>query len=222
MTSDENDDYSFDYDENETIDDELDSILSGDSGRNKRQRNIPEITLHQLLTKRRRCIHFIFRRIIIISFIPTFIYNIFWIIKMKTMTLENKLVSFDKFRSFILKVSYIFLFKGFFILFIPQILCGSEKRINDFSYSCVFLKLLTSFALSLYLTSHMEKKLELDKNFRVMDTNNKNQLNYWINLYYRAECAYIKGVISFILIILSVIVIKIFRELLKAIRYSLK
>jgi hypothetical protein len=157
MTSDENDDYSFDYDENETIDDELDSILSGDSGRNKRQRNIPEITLHQLLTKRRRCIHFIFRRIIIISFIPTLIYNIFWIIKMKTMTLENKLVSFDKFRSFILKVSYIFLFKGFFILFIPQILCGSEKRINDFSYSCVFLKLLTSFALSLYLTSHMEK-----------------------------------------------------------------
>ena len=141
---------------------------------------------------------------------------------MKTMTLENKLVSFDKFRSFILKVSYIFLFKAFFILFIPQILCGSEKRINDFSYSCVFLKLLTSFALSLYLTSHMEKKLELDKNFRVMDTNNKNQLNYWINLYYRAECAYTKGVISFILIILSVIVIKIFRELLKAIRYSLK
>ena len=222
MSIDSDEDFSFDYDydENETIDDDLDSILSGDSGKNIRQRNIPEITLHQLLSRRRKCIHFIFRRIILISFLPTLIYNIFWIIIMKTITIENKLVNFIKFRNFILRVSYIFLFKGFFILFIPQILCGSEKRINDFSYSCVFLKLLTSFALSLYLTSHIEKKYELDKNFHIFDRN--HHFNYWVNLYYRFERAYIKGIITFLLIILSLIVIKIGRELGKAIRYSLK
>ena len=222
MSIDSDEDFSFDYDydENETIDDDLDSILSGDSGKNIRQRNIPEITLHQLLSRRRKCIHFIFRRIILISFLPTLIYNIFWIIIMKTITIENKLVNFIKFRNFILRVSYIFLFKGFFILFIPQILCGSEKRINDFSYSCVLLKLLTSFALSLYLTSHIEKKYELDKNFHIFDRN--HHFNYWVNLYYRFERAYIKGIITFLLIILSLIVIKIGRELGKAIRYSLK
>ena len=220
MSDDSNEDISFDYDENETIDDDLDSILSGDSGKNIRQRNIPEITLHQLLSRRRKCIHFIFRRIILISFLPTLIYNIFWIIIMKTITIENKLVNFIKFRNFILRVSYIFLFKGFFILFIPQILCGSDKRINDFSYSCVLLKLLTSFALSLYLTSHIEKKYELDKNFHIFDRN--HHFNYWVNLYYRFERAYIKGIITFLLIILSLSVIKIGRELGKAIRYSLK
>ena len=221
MSDDSNEDISFDYDENETIDDDLDSILSGDSGKkDMRQRNIPEITLQQLLTRRRKFIHFIFRRIILISFLPTLIYNIFWIIIMKKIIIENKLVNFIKFRNFILKVSYIFLFKGFFILFIPQILCGTENRINDFSYSCVLLKLFTSFALSLYSTSHMEKKFEIDKNFHILDIN--NQLNYWINLYYRFERAYIKGIITFLLLILSLIIIKIGRELGKAIRYSLK
>ena len=221
MSNDSSEDISFDYDENETIDDDLDSILSGDSGKKDiRQRNIPDITLHQLLTRKRKCIHFIFRRVILISFLPTLIYNIFWIIIMKSITLENTLVNFIKFRNFILKVSYIFLFKGFFILFIPQILCGYENRINDFSYSCVLVKLFTSFALSIYLTSHIEKKYELDKNFHFFDKN--HQFNYWINLYYRFECAYIKGIITFLLIILSLIIIKIGRELGKAIRYSLK
>ena len=120
----------------------------------------------------------------------------------------------------ILKYSYIYLIKGFIILFLPQILCGSEKTINDFSYSCVFIKSLTSFIMSLYITSFLEKKLDLNKN--VSRLNIENELYYWINIYYLSECIYIKLIVSFFLIILSLIIFKIGRELYKAIRYSLK
>jgi hypothetical protein len=53
-------DISFEYDENSAIDDdEVDSILSGENGKKEnRKRNIPDLTLHQLLTKKRKFIHF--------------------------------------------------------------------------------------------------------------------------------------------------------------------
>jgi len=52
MASESNDDISFDYDENETIDDdEVDSILSGESGKRDKKRSIPDINLYKLLTK---------------------------------------------------------------------------------------------------------------------------------------------------------------------------
>ena len=219
MSQEVNDDISFDYDENETIDDdEMDSILSGESNnKDRRRRDIPDITLYQLLTKKRKFIHFFFRKIIVISFIPTLIYNIFWIVILKKIETENKK---DNNKNMILKYSYIYLIKGFIILFLPQILCGSEKTINDFSYSCVFIKSLTSFIMSLYITSFLEKKLDLKKN--VSRLNIENELYYWINIYYLSECIYIKLIVSFFLIILSLIIFKIGRELYKAIRYSLK
>ena len=219
MSQEVNDDISFDYDENETIDDdEMDSILSGESNnKDRRRRDIPDITLYQLLTKKRKFIHFFFRKIIVISFIPTLIYNIFWIVILKKIETENKK---DNNKNMILKYSYIYLIKGFIILFLPQILCGSEKTINDFSYSCVFIKSLTSFIMSLYITSFLEKKLDLTKN--VSRLNIENELYYWINIYYLSECIYIKLIVSFFLIILSLIIFKIGRELYKAIRYSLK
>ena len=219
MSQEVNDDISFDYDENETIDDdEMDSILSGESNnKDRRRRDIPDITLYQLLTKKRKFIHFFFRKIIVISFIPTLIYNIFWIVILKKIETENKK---DNNINMILKYSYIYLIKGFIILFLPQILCGSEKTINDFSYSCVFIKSLTSFIMSLYITSFLEKKLDLTKN--VSRLNIENELYYWINIYYLSECIYIKLIVSFFLIILSLIIFKIGRELYKAIRYSLK
>ena len=49
----------------------------------------------------------------------------------------------------------------------------------------------------------------------------KYDLYYWIKLYYEFECIYIKGIIYFLLLILSFIVFKIGKELWKAIRYSL-
>ena len=120
MTNEVNEDLSFDYDENATIDDE-DSILSGESG--KRNKNIPDIDLYKLLTKRRKCIHFCFRKIIMISFIPTLIYNVFWIIIFKRNNLQN-LVNFDfnDFKNYILITCYIALFKGVFILFFSRII----------------------------------------------------------------------------------------------------
>ena len=219
MANESNEDYSFDYDENEAIDDD-DSILSGESGRrDKRQRNIPDISLYKYLSKRRKFIHFCFRRITIISFMCTSIYNIFWIFKMKTISLENELVDFNNFRANIIKYCYIILIKGIFILFLPQILCGYERRINDFSYGCVFLKSLTTFLISYHLTSVMEKKLDLDKDFKIMNIN--DGLYYWTNLYYFSECTYIKLISSSIIIIFGLIFIKILIELFKAIRYIL-
>ena len=222
MSFDANEDISYDYDDSEPIDDdEIDSILSGESDKkDRRRRNIPELNLYQFLSKKRRLIHFFFKKITFISFFFTFIYNVFWLIIMKITNSDNKLDNYNKFRYIIRRFSYIFLIKAFFILFFPQLLCGSEKGINDFNFSCVFLKSLTSFAMSLYITSKMEKKLNIDKNFKVMEI--QNQLYYWINLYYKCEQTYTKGIISFLLIILSAVLFKIAKELWKAIRYSIK
>ena len=221
MASESNDDISFDYDENETIDDdEVDSILSGESGKRDKKRSIPDINLYKLLTKRRKCIHFCFRKIIMISFIPTLVYNLFWIIILKTITFEN-LVNFDfnNFKNIIIKACYIVLAKGIFILFLPQLFCGSEQSINDFSYTCVFLKTVTTFIISVFLTRNMKKNFDFKNSSDML--NSKYDLYYWLKLYYEFECIYIKGIIYFLLLILSFIVFKIGKELWKAIRYSL-
>jgi hypothetical protein len=219
MANESNEDYSFDYDENAAIDDD-DSILSGESGnRDRRLRNIPDTSLYKYLSKRRKCIHFCFRRIRIISFIVTFLYNIFWIITMNKISIDNEHADFNNFKNSIVKYSYIILFKGFVILFLPQVFCGYEKTINDFNYVLNFLKSLTSYIISYFLTSNMKKKLDLDKNFKIMDI--KAHLYYWINLYYFFECTYIKLINSILIIILCSILIKILIESYKAIRYIL-
>ena len=221
MTNEINEDISFDYDENAAIDDdEVDSILSGESGKRDKRRNIPDINLYKLLTKRRKCIHFCFRKIIMLSFIPTLIYNVFWIITLKRITFENLVnLNLDNFKNYILITCYIVLAKGALILFIPQLRCGFERNINDFSYTCVILKSITTFGISVYLTRYLNKKLNFNNNYEVADTN--NELFYWIKLYYKFECIYIKGIISFIVIILSIILVKIAKEFFKGIRYSL-
>ena len=218
MDNESNEDISFDYDENEKIDDdEVDSLLSGESGKRDKKRNIPDINLYKLLSKRRKIIHFCFKQIIMISFIPTLIYNLFWIIRLKTISFEN--FNFDNFKNYIICACYIVLFKGIFILFLPQLFCGSEANINDFSYTCVVLKSLTTFIISVYLTYNMNKKLNFKNNSEIIYT--KYDLYYWIKLYYEFECIYIKAIIYFILSILSVIFLKIGKELWKTIRYSL-
>ena len=196
------------------------SLLSGESGKRDKKRNIPDITLYKLLTKRRKCIHFCFRKIIMISFIPTLVYNSFWIILLKSVRFENILnFNFNDIKNYILKACYIVLVKGIFILFLPRLFCGSEKSINDFSYTCVFLKTITTFIISVFLTRRMNKNLNFKNNPDMI--NSKYDLYYWIKLYYEFECIYIKGIIYLLLLILSVIVLKIGKELWKAIRYSL-
>ena len=58
-----NEDILYDYDENSAIDDddEIDSVLSGESGkREPYQRSIPDLSSFQLLTKKRKFTNFFF------------------------------------------------------------------------------------------------------------------------------------------------------------------
>jgi len=218
MENEVNEEILFDYDENAAIDDdEVDSNLSGESGRRERLRNIPDNNLCILLSKKRKCIHFCFKQIIFLSFFPTLIYNIFWIIKIKKITHQN-LVNFDlnKFSDYILTACYIVLAKGILILFFPQIRCGREKKINDFSYICVFIKALTTFFCSLYFTYKLNNLFVLNK-----DINSYDEIYYWINLYYKLECFYLKGIYSIVGIVLCSILIVVIKEIFKAIRYVL-
>ena len=219
MANEVNDEISFDFDENAPIeDDEVDSVLSGESGKREKLRNIPDNNLYILLSKKRKCIQFCFKKIIFLSFIPTLIYNVFWILKIKQITQKN-LPDFDfnVFANIISIVCYIVLAKGFLILFIPQIRCGNERNnLNDFSYICVFLKSLTTYLCSLFLTNNLSKKFDLNDSI-----NSYEEIFYWINLYYKLECIYIKGIHTIIGIILTAILMVVIKELFKAIRYVL-
>ena len=219
MANEVNDEISFDFDENAPIeDDEVDSVLSGESGKRERLRNIPDNNLYILLSKKRKCIQFCFKKIIFLSFIPTLIYNVFWIIKMKQITKKN-LPNFDfsEFTNIISIVCYIVLVKGFLILFIPQIRCGNERNnLNDFSYICVLLKSLTTYLYSLFLTNNLSNKFDLNDSI-----NSYEEIFYWINLYYKLECIYIKGIHTIIGIILTAILMVVIKELFRAIRYVL-
>ena len=219
MANEVNEEISFDFDENAPIeDDEVDSVLSGESGKRERLRNIPDNNLYILLSKKRKCIQFCFKKIIFLSFIPTLIYNVFWIIKMKQITKKN-LPNFDfsEFTNIISIVCYIVLAKGFLILFFPQIRCGNERNnLNDFSYICVFLKSLTTYLCSLFLTNNLSKKFDLNDSI-----NSYEEIFYWINLYYKLECIYIKGIHTIIGIILTAILMVVLKELFRAIRYVL-
>ena len=219
MANEVNDEISFDFDENAPIeDDEVDSVLSGESGKRERLRNIPDNNLYILLSKKRKCIQFCFKKIIFLSFIPTLIYNVFWILKMKQITQKN-LPDFDfsEFTNIISIVCYIVLAKGFLILFFPQIRCGNERNnLNDFSYICVLLKSLTTYLYSLFLTNNLSNKFDLNDSI-----NSYEEIFYWINLYYKLECIYIKGIHTIIGIILTAILMVVLKELFRAIRYVL-
>ena len=218
MEKDENEEVLYDYDENATIDeDEIDSNLSGENDIGERIRNIQDINLYKLLSKRRKFIQFCFNKILFLSIIPTLIYNIFWIIKMKDLNFEN-IVNFDlsEFKNCIIFACYLTLAKGIIILFFPQIRCGTGRNLNDFSFICVFIKLLTTFIYSNYLTSYLEKKFNSFKNINSID-----EIYYWINLFYKFECLYIKGIYTIVGIILISFLLSILKELYKAIRYVL-
>ena len=131
---------------------------------------------------------------------------------MKNIPSEKELI---KIKKNIIKNSLLFLIKGFCILFLPLILCGFEKGINDLNFSCLFINSLTSIIMSVYLTPNT-KNLNLYSNFKIFDSN--RNIKYWINLYYITENMYIKGVVTLFLIILSIVVLKIGKELWKAIR----
>ena len=108
---------------------------------------------------------------ILLSFIVGFIGAVvFWIITLKRITFENLVnLNLDNFKNYILITCYIVLAKGALILFIPQLRCGFERNINDFSYTCVILKSITTFGISVYLTRYLNKKLNFNNNYEVAD-----------------------------------------------------
>ena len=218
MTNEANEEISFDFDENAAIDDdEIDSNLSGESGRKERPRNIPDSNLYILLSKKRKCINFCFKHIIFLSFLPTLIYNVFWILKIKKLTYKNSVnFDFSEFSNSIITTCCIVLLKGILILFFPLIRCGTERKINDFSYTCVFIKTLTSFLCSFFITKSLYKKFDLDKNIISYD-----KIFYWIYLYYKFECLYLYGIYSIVGIVLCAFLIVIIKEICKTIRYVL-
>ena len=219
MSNESNEEISFDFDENAPIeDDEVDSVLSGESGRRERSRNLQDINLYKLLSRKRKCTQFCFKKIIFLSFIPTLIYNVFWIVKIKHLILKNLTnCDFTEFTNVILTICYIVLAKGFLILFFPQIRCGNEKNnLNDFSYICVLLKTLTTYLCSLFLTNNISKKFDLNDSI-----NSYEEIFYWINMYYKLECIYIKGIHTIIGIILTAVLMVVIKELFKTIRYVL-
>ena len=69
--------------------------------------------------------------------------------------------------------------------------------------------------MSICLTPN-KKNLNLDNNFNLFDSN--RNIKYWVNLYYITENLYIKGVVTLFIVILSIVVLKIGKELWKAIR----
>ena len=110
MEEDINEEFSYDYDENAKIDeDEIDSNVSGENDIRERIRNIPDINLFKLFTRKRKLIQFCFDKIIFLSIIPTLIYNIFWIIKMFQLKFEN-IVNLIEFKYYILFACFITFF----------------------------------------------------------------------------------------------------------------
>jgi len=146
MEEDINEEFSYDYDENAKIDeDEIDSNVSGENDIRERIRNIPDINLFKLFTRKRKLIQFCFDKIIFLSIIPTLIYNIFWIIKMFQLKFEN-LVNLIEFKYCILFACFITLIKGIIILFFPLIRCGTGNSLNIL-VSFVFFKNVYNISL---------------------------------------------------------------------------
>ena len=71
------------------------------------------------------------------------------------------------------------------------------NNLNDFSFICVFLKTFTTFLYTKYLTGDLEEKFNLFDNINSID-----EIYYWINLFYKFECLYIKGIYTIVGIIL--------------------
>ena len=216
MEEDINEEFSYDYDENAKIDeDEIDSNVSGENDIRERIRNIPDINLFKLFTRKRKLIQFCFDKIIFLSIIPTLIYNIFWIIKMFQLKFEN-LVNLIEFKYCILFACFITLIKGIIILFFPLIRCGTGNNLNDFSFICVFLKTFTTFLYTKYLTGDLEEKFNLFDNINSID-----EIYYWIKLFYKLECLYLKWIYTIVGIILFSLIKSVLKEIFRGKQYVL-
>ena len=152
-----------------------------------------------------------------LSFIPTLIYNVFWIVTLQRKEFGN-LINFDldELRENIINICFLVLVIGIFILFFPRLICGRENPMDDFS----FVRVIGKYGITFYFSRSTTNNI-FGKFFSKNDLSPNNKIYFWINLYYILEKVYIIACESIIAIILLAMIIRAMKELLKAIRYVL-
>ena len=218
MANEKNEDFLFDFDENAPIeDDDADSIINGENRTLERTMNIQEINIKPKFTKQRQFINFCFNKIIFLTFIPSLIYHVFWIITLKFKKFENLVNSdFDELRSNISNMCFIVLSIGIFFLIIPQIVFVTNNKNEDYSFLFVLIKMILTYKCSKNIITEINEKLLINNNL-----SENNEIFHYICLFYKLEYTYIIGLYIIISIILLKFLIRIIKEILKAIRYVL-
>ena len=218
MANEKNEDFLFDFDENAPIeDDDADSIINGENRTLERTMNIQEINIKPKFTKQRQFINFCFNKIIFLTFIPSLIYHVFWIITLKFKKFENLVNSdFDELRSNISNMCFIVLSIGIFFLIIPQIVFVTNNKNEDYSFLFVLIKMILTYKCSKNIITEINEKLLINNNL-----SENNEIFHYICLFYKLEYTYIIGLYIIISIILLKFLIRIIKEILKALRYVL-
>ena len=93
---------------------------------------------------------------------------------------------------------------------------SEEYSINDFSFICVFLKTFTTFLYTKYLTGDLEEKFNLFDNINSID-----EIYYWIKLFYKLECLYLKWIYTIVGIILFSLIKSVLKEIFRGKKYVL-
>ena len=201
MANEKNEDFLFDFDENAPIeDDDADSIINGENRTLERTMNIQEINIKPKFTKQRQFINFCFNKIIFLTFIPSLIYHVFWIITLKFKNFENIVNSdFDELRSNISNMCFIVLSIGIFFLIIPQIVFVTNNKNEDYSFLFVLIKMILTYKCSKNIITEINEKLLINN-----DLSKNNEIFYYICLFYKLEYTYIIG----LYIIISIILLK--------------
>jgi len=202
------------YDENAAIEEEDEDDAEQNINRLNRireRRNIQDNdNIYRLFGFKRRFIHFCFNEAIMLTFIPTLLYNIFWIITLKKNNSGN-LINFDEIRWNIICFCIFVLITGIVFLLVPRIICGREQAIDDFSFLRIIGKNLITFVCSWKITNIIEAFFS---NNNELSSNNK--IYFWINLYYKLEYFYLIVIESIIAIILIAVVLGATKEFLRA------
>ena len=208
------------YDENAAIEEEDEEDIEPNANRIneiREIRNNQNSNLYEILSLKRRIINFCFKEAKMLSFIPTLIYNAFWIITLQRKEFGN-LINFDldEIRENIINACFLVLVIGIFILFFPRLICGRENPMDDFS----FVRVIGKFGITFYFSRNTCNNI-FGKFFSNNELSPSNKIYFWINLYYILEKIYIISCESIIAIILLVMIIRAIKELLKALGYVL-
>ena len=205
------------YDENAAIEEEDEEDVEPNINRINEIRERRNSNIYEILSLKRRFINFCFKEAKMLSFIPTLIYNAFWIITLQRKEFGN-LINFDidEIRGNIINVCFLVLAIGIFILFFPRLVCGRENPMDDFG----FVRVIGKYGITFYFSRSTTNNI-FGKFFSNNELNPSNKIYFWINLYYILENVYIIACESIIALILIAMIIRAIKELLRALGYVL-